>query len=92
MEKRGRIEIKSYQDLLDIIEDMFTEFAESIFDNDKYTHEPNDDSWMLKEEGITRLWHDDTLLKRYLARMEKVFIKYFPENEFKVYCTYYREW
>lgn len=94
MAKRQRIKIYESSDLLDIIEDMFDEFVQSMFEDDKYTSPIEENRFIYEEECITRLWDAKgcSIVERYLKRMQIVFEKNFPGNEFKVYSTYYKKW
>lgn len=93
MGKIKRIDIKSSDDLILVMEDVFNEFVEPLFTSDKHTHPVPDDSWIWEEEGITRLYYESTanLLDRYIERLKKLFHKYYPDCDFNFYSSYYRK-
>ena len=93
MAKRQRIDIKSSDDLVCIMEDMFDEFAEKLFDDDRHSHPVDDDCRHWEEEGITRLYYKSSadLLRRYKERLKNLFKKHFPDEQFSITSTYFRE-
>ena len=86
--KRGRIEIKNANSLNDIIQDMLLEFTEDFYGDERFTRK----STLFEQNNLedcdseTYLLTDraEKLVDRYIDRMNKVFIKYFDENEFDI--------
>lgn len=87
--KRGRIKIEDADDLNDIMSDMFHEFLETfagrrdlLIPVDELT-EDDDFYW---EEGWSFVYTQkgQDLAERYLNRLNKVFKKYFDEDDFYV--------
>ena len=92
--KNKRIPINNAQDLNDIISDMFEDFLFDFTDRVGMTYPAVGDSPIVEyEEGIEFYYTQKAmiLIERWKARMEKVFKKYFPDEDFNPVTTYYKE-
>jgi len=90
--KRGRIEIKTYDDLNDIMSEMFEEFLYD-FRGRGLTY-PSENTFNEQEEGIQWYYTDKgmALINRWLLRMKRIFLWHFPDGEFKMRTPYYVEY
>jgi len=92
--KKQRIPINNAEDLNDIISDMFTDFLFDFTDRAGMTYPAVGDSPLVEyEEGIEFYYTKKAmiLIERYKSRMEKVFDKHFPFDEFNPVSSYYKE-
>ena len=87
--KREKIEIKDYDDLNCIIQDMFDEFFESICDDSRFsklaTKEDIEELEDVDEKTILINSKGLKLLEKYENRMYFIFCKYFDSDLFDIY-------
>lgn len=74
---KNRIEIKSDNDLEDIINDMYHEFLDELRDKDWATR-PVDDEELIGDNDWQYIWNEDAhqMIDRYCRRMGNLFDKY----------------
>jgi hypothetical protein len=92
--KKNKKQIKCSQDLNDIISDMFEDFLFDFRDRKGLTYDACGERPLVEyEEGIQWYYTQKAmiLIERWKLRMEKVFKKYFPDEEFNPVTTYYKE-
>jgi len=91
----GSKKFKNSEEFNDYASDKFTEFLENITNFSEYTYPADGNSLFEEEEGISFYYTNKgmVLVRRWKARMQKIFDKYFPESypEFEVSSTYFKE-
>lgn len=89
-----KIPINNSNDLNDVLSEMFEDFLFDFRDRSGLTYEAcGERPFVEYEEGIQWYYTDKAMLliERWKLRMEKVFKKYFPDDEFNPVTTYYKE-
>lgn len=90
--KRGRINIETYEDLLDIMTDMFDEFLFDFDEIEGLTRPiDEDDEVDPSEVSFLYTYRGQGLADRYKERLQKIFHKHFPHDDFELSSIYYRE-